>query len=184
MIKSTYVHDNGSRPYHVKIYSDKITVYKKDTAELYTKKVLDTKYDSYYLGKCGKICPKYTQSYSGHVVLVETKKNEYIFINRDIFKFKTTEPIIKFISYVGNSDVPYSYAITKNYTYLLQEKIKLENKYLDMKKDPYELYYYRDLAKTAKYSKKILKPPIAIETLNLMYDTAKKLSAKTLDKHR
>ena len=47
----------------------------------------------------------------------------------------------KYISPVGNSDVPYPYIIGKNYSYLILENKYIPNYLLDLKKCIYSQYY-------------------------------------------
>lgn len=48
---------------------------------------------------------------------------------------------MKFISYVGNSDVPYPYVIGKNNTYFMLNKEYLPNTILNLEDDAYGQLY-------------------------------------------
>ena len=82
--------------------------------------------------------------YLGNSILLQVSKNKYIFIGYKIYSFLTNVQIVKFVSPVGNSTVPYPYAInSKGYYYFM-----LANKSIDVaivprgfKNDPYDYYY-------------------------------------------
>lgn len=78
----------------------------------------------------------------GNTILLE-KDNQCIHIgNEGIFKFVVDTKIVKFVSEIGNSDVPYPYAIDENDNYyLLIENTKLSNVPEEHKDDPYGYYY-------------------------------------------
>lgn len=95
----------------------------------------------------------------------------YVFIGWEIFAFKTPDEITRYVSLMGNSAVPYPYAVGARNTYLFLERTYLTNEHLaflreqlrqevviKVKKvkgfrtqrdvddaDPYTLYYTRDL---------------------------------------
>ena len=62
-----------------------------------------------------------------------------MYICDKIFKFKTKEPINKFVSQMVNSFVVYPFALTENYAYLIIENVYLQRDFGDI--DPYEVYY-------------------------------------------
>ena len=71
------------------------------------------------------------------------KGKEYIYIGMEIYSFKAKSEIIEYVSPVGNSDVPYPYAVDKDgRIYLMIENVILERGY-DSKnyEDPYDFYY-------------------------------------------
>lgn len=58
----------------------------------------------------------------GGTVLIHTKLFEYMEINKSIFTFQTNKEIINsYTTNTGNSDVHYSFALSKNYIYLMIE---------------------------------------------------------------
>lgn len=61
----------------------------------------------------------YTCSKGNSLLFLTPNKNEYLYISGSVFTFKTSEPITSFIAYVGNNDVPYPYAVSDHYYYLL-----------------------------------------------------------------
>jgi hypothetical protein len=91
--------------------------------------------------------------FSGSSILVEIKKNSYIFIGTKIIEFNTLEPIVEFHSIMGNSSVVYPFALTNNYAYLMLKNVFLKHDFGD--KDPYDVYY--NFKKTNnKYTQKII----------------------------
>jgi hypothetical protein len=83
--------------------------------------------------------------WDGNTILVETDINTYIWIgNNGIKQFKTNNPIVDFVSPIGNSQVPYPWAIDdKNNYYLMLDDIRVhfKNKLNEMD-DPYDKYYH------------------------------------------
>lgn len=83
-----------------------------------------------------------------------------MFIGNNIYKFKTVDKITKYFSPIGNSDVPYPYAIGKKYTYLMSEYVKVENINLQTD-DPYMHYYNHskkfDISSFDKFSYNIMR---------------------------
>lgn len=100
----------------------------------------------------------------GNTVLLSLGENEYVFVCDNVYKFKTQEPITKYYSRIGNSSVPYPYASSRNYVYLMIEngRTLLRKDLADpsLFEDPYDYYYNNkeiDHKKKAKGYKEILK---------------------------
>lgn len=90
----------------------------------------------------------YGRRFYGNSLLLEMDraKGIYLFIGERIFTFQSEAPIIKFLSPVGNNDVPYPYAVDRKGNYYLM----IENVVLPISKeallensDPYRGYYYK-----------------------------------------
>jgi len=100
------------------------------------------KYKNIFVGtNTTKFGGYYTEKFKGNSVLIETNTNEYIFVDKDIYKFITTTPITKYYSVMGNSNVPYPFAISKDKIYLMNENKCMDYKDWDKKRDPYQIYY-------------------------------------------
>ena len=57
-------------------------------------------------------------TFTGNSILLELKgKTRYVFIGHNVYEFTALEPITKFVSPVGGSDVPYPIAYSQNYVY-------------------------------------------------------------------
>ena len=81
----------------------------------------------------------------GNSFLIEMKTSvphNYMFIGHIVFTFIANSKIVKYVSEVGNNDVPYPYAIDENDNfYLMTEDVMLQvpEKYKDQ---PYHYYYW------------------------------------------
>ena len=160
--KHYLIHDNGARPYCVYISDkNKIDVYKVDKnlvenendygkPHIYTKLIVSYEAEKIFIGESPlnemtEFSLGYGPNFDGNSILVYLNDNKYVFIGSKIYSFKTTNPIVKFVSPVGNSDVPYPYAIDteENYYFLIAYGIlKVEDK--SYESNPY-IYYYKKL---------------------------------------
>jgi hypothetical protein len=198
--KKYYIHDNGSTNFLVEDYDNKVIIYKitkdydNNTIEI-NKKIKEIKYQEIYFGKVpSKMLKDSNYSYEkGNTILLMIDKGKYIFIGQCIYSFETKdkEKIIKFVSPIGNSDVPYPYAIGENNTYLLLENIYIDNSLLDLNEDIYQQYYqyhyinikmknktrYKKLSKNEK--EKLLEELTIYEKI---YNSAKKIKSKMIVK--
>lgn len=112
-----------------------------------------SKYTKYWISKASWVVPSKKKGYKGSTILVEIKPKHYIYIDGRIVKsFNTDSPILKYDSPMGNSFVPYGYAITTNKTYLMLESVWVE---WNGKGDPYEHIYNKQTNGT-KFATKIL----------------------------
>jgi len=73
--------------------------------------------------------------YLGSIGSAGSKKYKYVFIGHVISIFETDEPIINYVSPVGNSDVPYPYAETENKIYLMIENVFVFKEDLNTEED-------------------------------------------------
>jgi hypothetical protein len=108
-MKTYQIHNNGARPYSVQINDKDVYIYNNhDRKEVYDYKNVK----KIFIG----VNPE-TDGDIGNTILIEKKDKQYIFIGHIIKEFKTFDNIIKFYSYVGNSDVPYPYAVGDKFLY-------------------------------------------------------------------
>lgn len=172
--KKYLIHDNGDRPYKVVISGNYVEIFDKlknnsykgnPFYECYTKKI--------FIGK-SPICETtlfsgaYGDDFDGNTILILNESGEYIFIGQEIFSFFTYGTIKEYVSHVGNSDVPYVYAIDiYENIYLLSEDVILryarQATPIDYYDTPYKYYYSnhhitKNLINTNK--EYITKPPI------------------------
>ena len=163
-----FIHDNGGRPFKVVIdakvkslevfkidekaydaYIEKTYHPKKnecvsddDDVKYYTKSVLKIpKYKKIFIGE-----DWVEKEFKGNSILVNIIDMTYVFIGCIIYSFQTEEKINEYKSPVGNSDVPYPYAVGKKYVYFM-----IENQYADKSEfvnydgiifdDPYHKFY-------------------------------------------
>lgn len=132
-----FTHDNGGRPFAVNIVGKKVEIYRQNKEEDFDEKVqenipytkiLEYDTDEIFIGK--------DETYPGNSILIRVK-DKYIYIGEKIFSFETESPIIKYHSPVGNSDVPYPYAIDEEgFNYLMIESVILK-----AEGDPYDYLY-------------------------------------------
>jgi hypothetical protein len=151
--KGYLTHDNGGRKYLVRISEKRfVKVYRQSPVKekkndsfnpkdftIMVKEIKNPK--KIFMGKGSK-------DEIGNSILVQTGSHSYVFIGTKIFSFKTEATIKTFVSRVGNSDVPYPYAIASDSrVYLLIENVSFIldeigfTKDGDYQEDPYEIYY-------------------------------------------
>jgi hypothetical protein len=167
------IHDNGGRPFNAVINFDKktIKVYKFDADEVddntedeeikYNVLVYETDFINLFVGKTNEFYDEEYEEYyqfRGNSILVQTEELKYTFIGLSIYSFTSLETIEKYFSPIGNSDVPYPYAIDINQNiYLMIENIIIipENNTFEYLKEknicPYQFYYYNNLRELYGY---------------------------------
>lgn len=142
---SYLIHDNGARPFQVNISTNQKLI------EICAEK-------RKYSGKYDRLLKRITNfqklfvghdfsfpEFAGNSLLVQITNHDYIFIGWEVYSFNTTDVIREYYSPVGNSDVPYPYAVGDQYIYLMIENVYMPktvlNNYEDFV-DPYEVYYF------------------------------------------
>jgi hypothetical protein len=187
MAESYQTLDNGGHPFTVKIKDNKVSVYKNDYNEEKDDYDLEFLYEynpSYiFIGK-SILCPMTIFSgarddpeFDGNSILLELDSNtlEYVYIGESIYKFKAYSKILNYYSPVGNSCVPYPYAVDENNNYyLVIEDIVLKmtdnlRYVLDEGEDPYTYYY--NFNKIADNFENIRMLKIDGENYNFTYST-------------
>ena len=173
-VKTYTMLDNGSEPFVADVSPSRVEIYKQtykedDGVEEYVrdKKVVDTPYKKIFIGdndlrlKDG-VAPK--GMYPGNSILICVSPGKYIYSGHEIYSLETKdgEEIKKYYSPVGNSHVPYPYAVGENYTYFMLDKETVPNELLDLKEDAYGQFYGwtikdEDLKKKIESSKKKFK---------------------------
>ena len=156
-MKEYFIHDNGDRPFRVEIEGTKVSIFKNmDTFTMKEgkfieiskpeKHLFDFKADEILIGKKSPkggydgLKPKEAE---GNSILLRVGP-KYVMIGSTIYEFQSIkgDTIEKFYSDIGNSDVPYPYAIGKEYVYiLLEDHVAVEKGFFDMKKPIYQQYY-------------------------------------------
>lgn len=152
-----FTHDNGSRPFKVVIKKGMVNVYKRKREDEYeTKPILTYETKRIFIGASPHIdmteySGGYGPKFNGNSLLLQvgmgTGMCEYVHIGSEIFSFSTKCEIKKYVSPVGNNDVPYPYAIDLhgNYYLLIEEVVILAGATTkeQMKEydDPYTYYY-------------------------------------------
>lgn len=147
-------HDNGGRPFAVYDDGKKVVVfrqtYNKETGkDEPTKTCFTSAYKHIWVGKDPlEITYKWDSSMIGNSIVIQTAANNYVFIGDQIYSFALNpgDSIVKYVSPVGNNDVPYPYIIGDKFVYLLLEKKVLPLEALDLKIDAYAQYYGHEKA--------------------------------------
>jgi hypothetical protein len=146
---------NGSEPFVVDVYPSKVEVFRQqfiNPSYIRDKKVLDQTYQNIFIGdndlKDNTSAPK--GKYKGNSILLYIRPGHYLYIGNEIYSFETkdNEMISTYFSPVGNSDVPYPYAVGEHHTYFMLDKEMVPTDHLDLKKDGYAQFYgYIDTGK-------------------------------------
>jgi hypothetical protein len=179
--KHYYILDNGGYSFVVFINKNNVKIFKKNDNDflwdwgyeifkkkeyyLFTELVKEYNTKKIFIGKSPLIemtefSGGHGKDFDGNSILINISNNKYVYIGSIIYNFTSYSKIIKFVSPVGNSSVPYPYAIDdKNNTYLFLEKLCINDKTQKTKlnnsknyDNPY--YYYYDFSKLID-SKKI-----------------------------
>lgn len=149
-MRSYAIHNNGLRPYVVDVdkANKKVNIFKQtydEETEKYTidKQIGTYKYKQIWVGNDIDRYGLDDEHYPGHTILLETTNNKYIFIGWKIFEFSLREgdELVKYVSYVGHNDFPYSWIVGKTHTYLLQKEVVIPSEYFDLTDDVYSQYY-------------------------------------------
>ena len=152
-VKTYTILDNGSEPFVVDVSPSRVEVYRQTFKEdggveeyVRDKKVVDTSYKKIFIGDNDlrlKDGPAPKGMYPGNSILICVGPGKYIYIGDQIYSFETVsgEDIKEYYSYVGNSAVPYPYAVGENYTYFMLDRETVPNELLDLKKDAYGQFY-------------------------------------------
>jgi len=149
MSQNYLTHDNGNRPYLVKINKKSVQIFKRDNSkrfqqpvendykikikdykkviEIFIGKVPSIKYETSpiksFFGfepKKIKLSKSYRDLFLGNTILLKINKENYILIESCIYEIKILDDkIINFVSPVGNNDIPYPIGYGKKYTYFL-----------------------------------------------------------------
>lgn len=147
--------DNGGEPFEVVIEGKHVIVYKGEygsdgeNPDVYNKKVYEVYCQKVFIGYSpeGELADGYGPEFDGNSILLNTIGKEYVFIGESIFSFEALYPIIKYVSPVGNSGVPYPFAIdTQDNYYLMIEDVIVNMKNKKMyQNDPYHYYYQNNM---------------------------------------
>lgn len=180
MRKTYYTLHNGDRPHKIVVESSKkVEIYKRvafdyDKEEyIYENKpFLSIKPIEIFIGKSPK--NEMTESsggfgpkFKGNSFLFRIMKNKYMFVEELIFTFVAKKQITKFVSPVGNNDVPYPYAVDEdNNYYLLVEDVIVTNMPEELKDDPYTFYYGH--YKHPKWNGPVPSPDVTVKSRKLV----------------
>lgn len=153
---SYFTHDNGGRPFRVNISADgkSVEVYKRvectddcPEEDTYHEKpaLIWRRVQHVFVGESPKterteFSGGFGPEFRGNSILLHLKGLTYVCIGESVFQFNAKSPIVKYVSEVGNNDVPYPYALdSKGRFYLMVEKVILTK--CDDPGNPYRWYY-------------------------------------------
>ena len=167
--KHYLIHDNGGRPFamYVSPKKDAVAIYKlpkgflepegvyhkdKTFVKYYSELVKKIKCKDVFIG----VSPKNTMTkfsggfgkkFDGNTNLIKLSDKRYVYVGETIFEFTSLNKIVDYQSPVGNSDVPYPYAIDEkgNY-YLMLDKVIVN--FPEKVEDPYDKYWNSGLMTT------------------------------------
>lgn len=148
-VQTVYVEDNGIRPFKVEIDKGVVRVYPilynkdADKTEYQEKTVYEGPFQHIWLGDNYLKLRFYDPpGAKGNSILLRTGKSQYVYIGHIIFSFDTgSDEIVEYYSPIGNSDVPYPYAMGKEYAYFMLDEKKVPVDQLDAEKDGYQQFY-------------------------------------------
>ncbi len=124
MVRRTYhTLDNGNRPFKVIIDYDT------------HKAVVEYSEPEFPKPRQFKFTKAFTAG-NGNSILLEVAECEYIFVGHMVYKFSTKEPITKYKSPIGRSQIPYPWAISKKYIYFMLNETYAKRSDV-LTKDPY-----------------------------------------------
>lgn len=129
-----FTHDNGARPFAVYVHPTKVRVYRMprhaavwtedysndndmDNLELYTHLVLELERPrKVWVGDEDGEDP-------GNSFLIHHQRNVYYYVGEQVYHFTSPEPVRTYDSVVGNSDVPYPFALSRHWVFFLLERV-------------------------------------------------------------
>ena len=90
----------------------------------------------------GKSIETGEDSFEGNTILVNLESNRWLYICDKIYEFNLPkdEKIIKYISNMGNNNVPYPFLVTDKRTYFFCEFLSLPNEFVNEGDPYYDLY--------------------------------------------
>ena len=106
-----------------------------------------TEYARVFVGKCPEepaafdSREAYAEFSDGNSVLIHLGSDRYMFVGAEIRTFEAVDPIVGYMSPIGNNDVPYPYAVGSTHTYLIPVGKRISNDAVADDDDPYARYY-------------------------------------------
>ncbi len=158
--KKYFIHHNYSNPFLVYVCKNNVDIYGKSNKYYIDDQIYKSNFPWMYINliksykplkifigkspinKMTKFSKGYGPKFDGNTILLYLGNDNYIFIGSEIKLFKNKSKIEKYISPIGNNDVPYPYAIDENNDYFLMIENKvIKNIPKKYKNDPYDFYY-------------------------------------------
>ena len=131
--KTYFTHDNGGRPFLVCIKGKVVKVFMieyivPDDFDVkkyhYSKLIKEYEPEKIFIGKSPKNKTNecgcgYGKQFDGNSILLELKKNRYVFIGDCVYEFTPEDKIMSYFSPVGANDVPYPFALGEKNVYFM-----------------------------------------------------------------
>ena len=178
-----FTHDNGGRPFKVCFNGHSFWVFTPsnqvdDDDEVHDAvAVKPTKHARAFIGRSPlnamtEFSGGHGPKFDGNSMMFELAPNRYMFIGECIRVFDTRSPIAAFVSHVGNSDVPYPFAVDRDGgIYLMIEGVRLTAGPYPTKvlQDPYTFYYARCLLTPDMSMAEAAEPVLPFEGITKFY---------------
>ena len=123
--------DNGGRPFMVLVHNNKVEVFAREKNDKCpSKEEKENKIGWTILVLSVENClnifigDDLAHGYTGNSILLQKSNTEYMYISGSIKEFKWPEQIVEFHAPVGNSDVPYPFAVTESGRVILFEDFR------------------------------------------------------------
>jgi hypothetical protein len=152
------IHDNGGRPFRVTVRGKAVSVeksmntFKKVGGKFVDiiaphKHLFDVQVEKVFVGKAspgGGYDGLKPSEAEGNSLLLQLPDNKFMYIGDYIYTFEPVrgDTILRYYSDIGNSDVPYPYAVGKTHIYIMLDRVAVEKSAFDMSEPIYEQYYY------------------------------------------
>ena len=83
------------------------------------------------LNEVTKSHDSFGKEFDGNSILLRLDEKKYVSVSMEIYEFTINDDIITYYSPVGNSDVPYPFAIGKKNVYFIMDKVYVSRKNYD-----------------------------------------------------
>jgi hypothetical protein len=138
-------HDNGGRPFRVHDLGGSVVIHREGTDAALRRQPYMAIFPGRYPANWGAESRRHypwRPAMLGNSVLLHVSGSKYMYIGESIWEFDTHgDRILDYYSPIGNSDVPYPFAVGERNTYLMTEKVFYPNVALDASVDPYAQHY-------------------------------------------
>ena len=153
--KATYlVHDNGGRPFKISVQRQPgdpkaqvqvfKAIYDEEMPRYEREPCISFSAERVFVGQSPKHA-KHRARFDGNSLLLHLEGLKYVFVGENVFAFTAKSPITKYVSPVGNSDVPYPWAMDEQgFRYLMISSVIVTGKLFENSDtDPYDLFFDR-----------------------------------------
>lgn len=160
-MQSYRIHSNGGVPYTVNITnnvdgSSNVSVLINEDEAVYKGPEYKTK--QVFIGKSPlnkktEFSGGHGDEFDGNSILLNKEEWNYVFIGNKIMEFEALCEIVEYVSPVGNSDVPYPYAIdvNGNYYLMIEDVILINYKNIEHNHEDCYWFYYENSKITPEY---------------------------------